>query len=150
MLRLVAAGLSNQEIATALAISEHTHGSPAPAEQLRQDRRAVARRRHRLRLPARPDLPHQLVGTDHARVRGAWYARSMTPLPVVRTVTSGRQSRGAIPTDEFGEVGLRVFVGARRTWCHTEAPSPEAVRRSHQALGIDLDPRDVALVQVLP
>jgi hypothetical protein len=25
-----------------------------------------------------------------------------------------------------------------------------AVRRSHQALGIDLDPRDVAEVQVLP
>ena len=57
VLRLVAAGLSNQEIATALAISEHTHGSPAPAEHLRQDRRAVARRCHRLRLPARPDLP---------------------------------------------------------------------------------------------
>jgi hypothetical protein len=29
-------------------------------------------------------------------------------------------------------------------------PSPDAVRRSHQALGIDLDPRDVAEVQVLP
>ena len=33
---------------------------------------------------------------------------------------------------------------------HTEAPSPDAVRRSHQALGIDLDLRDVAEVQVLP
>jgi hypothetical protein len=52
--------------------------------------------------------------------------------------------------DEFGEVGLHVFVGAQRTWCHTEAPSPEAVRRSHQALGIDLELRDVAEVQVLP
>jgi hypothetical protein len=52
--------------------------------------------------------------------------------------------------DEFGEVGRHVFVGAEQTWCHTEAPSPEAVRRSHQALGIDLDLQDVAEVQVLP
>ena len=61
-------------------------------------------------------------------MRGAWYARAMTALPVVRTVT----------------------VGAQPTWCYTEAPSPDAVRRSYQALGIDLDPRDVAEVQVLP
>jgi hypothetical protein len=52
--------------------------------------------------------------------------------------------------DEFGEVGLRVFVGAEQTWCHTEAPSPEAVRRSHLALGIDLNPTDVTEVRVLP
>jgi hypothetical protein len=54
------------------------------------------------------------------------------------------------PTIPEGEVGLHVYVGAQRTWCHTEAPSPDAVRRSYQALGIDLDPRDVAEVQVLP
>jgi hypothetical protein len=52
--------------------------------------------------------------------------------------------------DEFGEVGLHVFVGAEQTWCHTEAPSVDAVRKSHQALGIDVDPGDVAEVQVLP
>jgi hypothetical protein len=52
--------------------------------------------------------------------------------------------------DEFGEVGLHVFVGAEQTWGHTEAPSVDAVRRSHQAIGITLDSRDVAEVQVLP
>ena len=59
---------------------------------------------------------------------------------ITQRLTSGQP-------DEFGEVGLHVF-GGERTWCHTEAPSPDAVRRSHQALGIDLDPRDVAEVQV--
>ena len=52
--------------------------------------------------------------------------------------------------DEFGEVGRHVFIGAAQTWCHTRAPSVDAVCRSHRALGIDLDPRDVAEVQVLP
>ena len=75
--------------------------------------------------PTIPDLPPEMVAL------------------ITQRLTSGQP-------DEFGEVGPHVFVGAQRTWCHTEAPSPEAVRRSHQALGIDLDLRDVAEVQVLP
>jgi hypothetical protein len=62
---------------------------------------------------------------------------------ITQRLTSGQP-------DEFGEVGLHVFVGAQRTWCHTEAPTPDAVCSSHRALGIDLDLRDVAEVQVLP
>jgi hypothetical protein len=52
--------------------------------------------------------------------------------------------------DEFGEKGLKVFIGAGRTYCYTEAPSPQAVRMSHAALGITLAPEDVIEVQVLP
>jgi hypothetical protein len=52
--------------------------------------------------------------------------------------------------DEFGEKGLNVFIGAEQTYCHTEAPSVEAVRKSHEALGIVLGPQDVVEVQVLP
>lgn len=52
--------------------------------------------------------------------------------------------------DEFGERGLNVFIGAEETYCYTEAPSPEAVLRSHAALGITLAPEDVIEVQVLP
>jgi hypothetical protein len=52
--------------------------------------------------------------------------------------------------DEFGERGINVFIGAERTYCHTEAPSADAVRRSHAALGIMLGPEDIAEVQVLP
>jgi hypothetical protein len=52
--------------------------------------------------------------------------------------------------DEFGEKGLNVFIGAVQTYCHTEAPSAEAVRKSHEALGIVLGPQDVVEVQVLP
>ena len=75
--------------------------------------------------PTNPNMPPELVAQ------------------ITRRLTSGQP-------DEFGEVGLHVFVGAQRTWCHTEAPNPDAVHRSHQALGIDLDPGDVAEVQVLP
>jgi hypothetical protein len=52
--------------------------------------------------------------------------------------------------DEFGERGLHVFIGAEQTYCHTEAPSVDAVRKSHEALGITLEPRHVVEVQVLP
>jgi hypothetical protein len=52
--------------------------------------------------------------------------------------------------DEFGERGLNVFIGAEQTWCHTDAPSVDAVRKSHEAMGINLDPQDVVEVQVLP
>jgi hypothetical protein len=50
--------------------------------------------------------------------------------------------------DEFGERGLKVFVGQRETYCYTEAPNAEAVRKSHAAIGIILAADDVQ--QVLP
>ena len=96
VLRLVATGRTNRAIAAELVLSERTvdrHVSNI-LTKLGVPSRAAATR---LRLPARPDLPHQLVGTDHARVRGAWYARAMTAPPVVRTVTCRKQSGGAIP-----------------------------------------------------
>ena len=68
--------------------------------------------------------------------------------PELVTLITQRLASGQ--PDEFGEVGLHVFIGAEQTWCHTEAPSVDAVCRSHKALGIDLDPEDVAEVQVLP
>jgi hypothetical protein len=52
--------------------------------------------------------------------------------------------------DEFGERGLNVFIGPEQTYCHTEAPNADAVRKAHEALGINLDPRNVVEVQVLP
>jgi hypothetical protein len=52
--------------------------------------------------------------------------------------------------DEFGERGVNVFVGARETYCYTEAPDAEAVRKSHAAMGITLTPEDIQEVQVLP
>ena len=51
--------------------------------------------------------------------------------------------------DEFGEKGIHVFIGQHETFCYTEAPSAEAVRKSHAAMGIDLRPEDVVEVQVL-
>ncbi|MDA0256415.1 MAG: DUF4242 domain-containing protein [Chloroflexi bacterium] len=52
--------------------------------------------------------------------------------------------------DEFGEKGLRVFIGAGETYCHTEAPDAEAVRRSHEAMGVPLGLEAIVEVQVLP
>ena len=52
--------------------------------------------------------------------------------------------------DEFGERGLNVFIGPEQTYCHTEAPNADAVRKAHEALGINLDPQNVVEVQVLP
>ena len=52
--------------------------------------------------------------------------------------------------DEFGETGFNVFIGREQTYCYTDAPSADAVRKSHEALAIDLGPQDVVEVQVLP
>ena len=75
--------------------------------------------------PTIPDMPPEMVAF------------------IIQRLTSGEP-------DEFGEVARHVFVGADQTWCHTQAPSVEAVCKSHQAIGINLDPQDVAEVQVLP
>jgi hypothetical protein len=75
--------------------------------------------------PTNPDMPPELVAQ------------------IMQRLDSGQP-------DEFGERGLNVFIGAELTYCHTDAPSVDAVRRSHEALGINLDARDVVEVQVLP
>ena len=81
--------------------------------------------RYLARHPTNPNMPAELVAEIMERLR------------------SGRP-------DEFGEKGVNVFIGAEETYCHTEAPSPEAVRMSHAALGITLRPEEVIEVQVLP
>lgn len=68
--------------------------------------------------------------------------------PEVLTVVRQRLLSGE--PDQFGERGLNVFVGPRETYCYTEAPDAEAVRKSHAALGINLAAEDVQQVQPLP
>jgi hypothetical protein len=68
--------------------------------------------------------------------------------PEVFTIIRQRMKSGT--ADEYGEREIHVFVGADRTYCYTEAPSAEAVRKSHAAMGVVLGPDDVEEVQVLP
>jgi hypothetical protein len=65
-------------------------------------------------------------------------------------VTLMRQHlRGNAP-NEFGDRCINVFIGTRLTYCYSEAPSLDIVRRSHEAVGIHLGPEDIDEVQVLP
>ena len=75
--------------------------------------------------PSNPDLPAEVVTLIQKRLRDG-------------------------EPDEFGEKGLSVFIGEHRTYCYTEAPSAEAVRRSHEAMGFLLGPEDIEEVRVLP
>jgi hypothetical protein len=68
--------------------------------------------------------------------------------PEVVTVIRQRLVSGEL--DESGERGINVFVGARETYCYTEAPDAEAVRKSHAAMGIALTSKDIQEVQALP
>ena len=68
--------------------------------------------------------------------------------PEVVTLIRRRLQTGA--PDEFGEMGINVFIGNERTFCYTDAPTADAVRQSHAAIGIFLAPEDIAEVQVLP
>ena len=51
--------------------------------------------------------------------------------------------------DQFGVVGLNMFVGKDQTWCYAEAPSAEALHKTHEAMGVRLGPGDVIEVQSL-
>ena len=68
--------------------------------------------------------------------------------PEVLTIIKQRLQSGE--PDEFGEIGINVFIGPDRTFCHTEAPSADAVRSSHAAMGVLLGPGDIEEVQTLP
>ena len=52
-------------------------------------------------------------------------------------------------SDEFGVTGINAFVGETETWCVTDVPNPEAVHKSHEAMGIDLGAGKVTEVQAL-
>jgi hypothetical protein len=68
--------------------------------------------------------------------------------PEVVTVIRQRLVSGE--RDEFGERGINVYIGSRDTYCYTDAPDAEAVRKSHAVLGIILAPENVQEVQPLP
>lgn len=68
--------------------------------------------------------------------------------PEVLTIIRQRLESGR--PDEHGDRGINVFIGDEDTYCYTEAPSADAVRRAHEAMGIFLGPEDIAEVQVLP
>ncbi|MEX2374111.1 MAG: hypothetical protein WD942_00805 [Dehalococcoidia bacterium] len=69
------------------------------------------------------------------------------PAAVVAAIAQ-RLENGEV--DEFGERGINVFIGSEQTYCYTEAPDVDAVRKSHSVLGIDLRLEDVQEVKVLP
>ena len=68
--------------------------------------------------------------------------------PEVLTILRQRLLKGE--RDDYGEMGINVFVGAEKTYCFTDAPDAGAVRESHAAIGILLGPDDITEVQVLP
>jgi len=51
--------------------------------------------------------------------------------------------------DQFGVVGLNMFVAKDRTYCYAEAPDAQAVHKSHEAMGLKLGPGDVMEVRSL-
>jgi hypothetical protein len=49
--------------------------------------------------------------------------------------------------DEHGVRGLDVFVGKGQAFCVSEAPSADAVKKAHEALGFSLSERDIVEVE---
>jgi hypothetical protein len=49
--------------------------------------------------------------------------------------------------DEHGVRGLNVFVGEGQAFCVSEAPSADAVKKAHEALGFSLSERDIVEVE---
>ncbi len=76
------------------------------------------------------------------------YHETMPPLPpeAVQMMTEKVQ---ASQTDDFGVKPINVIMGGGHAWCMTEAPNAEAVCKSHEANGIDLNQGDVTEVMTL-
>ena len=77
------------------------------------------------------------------------YHAKMPNLPpeVVRQVTADIKIGKA---DQFGIRQLNAFIGTHgEGWCYAEAPSADAVCRSHEAKGIPLSKGEVKEVQTL-
>lgn len=52
--------------------------------------------------------------------------------------------------DEFGVTGINVFVGKDgHSFCLSEAPSAEAVKHAHEALGFKLADSDIVEVEAV-
>lgn len=60
-----------------------------------------------------------------------------------------RQKLLAGQPDEFGVLGLNMFVTNDLTYCYAEAPNAEAVHRAHEKMGLRLGQGDVKEVQSL-
>lgn len=63
-----------------------------------------------------------------------------------------KQMAGAIKAgkaDQHGVTGINVFVGNGQGWCLSEAPSADAVLKSHQAVGVPLERHAITEVKAL-
>ena len=45
--------------------------------------------------------------------------------------------------DELGSLAVNVLFTDNETWCLTDTSSPEAVHKSHEAIGVTLDAGDI-------
>ncbi len=52
-------------------------------------------------------------------------------------------------SDQFGTKPINVFAGKTQAWCLTEAPSVQAVLKTHESLGVKLSEGDVVEVSTL-
>jgi len=61
-----------------------------------------------------------------------------------------RQKLLAKRPDEFGVVALNMIVSKDTTYCLADAPSADAVHKTHEKMGLKLGRGDVTEVQTLP
>ena len=49
--------------------------------------------------------------------------------------------------DEFGGKGVNAFYTDSEAWCLTEAENPDAIHKSHEAIGVTLGAGDITEVK---
>lgn len=76
-----------------------------------------------------------------------WHATNPNVPPEV--IKGIREKLLARKPDEFGVVGLNMFVSKERTYCYAEAPSAEAIHKAHEKMGLILGKGDVVEVTSL-
>ena len=49
--------------------------------------------------------------------------------------------------DQFGAKAVNVIWSDSETWCLSDAPSPDAVHKAHEAIGVTLGAGDIQQIQ---
>ena len=68
------------------------------------------------------------------------------PMPP-EMIQAGTAKINSGKVDEFGGRGINVFYTDSEAWCLTEASSPDAIHKSHEAIGVTLGEGDIKEVK---
>lgn len=77
---------------------------------------------------------------DHHRLPKMTQEQKNAMITQIKTAIASKKA------DSFGVTMLNVFMADDQAWGYSDAPNPEAIVKSHAALGVKISVKDVTVV----